>query len=314
MEFSHIPILPEACLGFLEPQRGGTFVDCTLGGGGHAELVLRALSGRGRLIGIDRDSEALRAAAKRLEPFGEHFVPVKGNFFELPRILQTLGIGAADGILADLGVSSYQLDNPERGFSYHQDAPLDMRMDQSASLTAAEVLNTYSERELTRVLREWGEEKWAPRIAKFIVKAREEKPLTRTGELVELVRAAIPAAARREGGHPAKRTFQAIRIEVNGELSGLSQAVEQMVGCLNPGGRVAVLTFHSLEDRIVKQTFARLQNPCTCPPDAPVCVCGKKPVVRVLTKKPVTADEDEVERNPRAKSAKLRAAEKLAAD
>lgn len=311
MEFAHIPILPQACLELLDPTRGGIFVDCTLGGGGHAELVLRALGENGRLIGIDRDAEALAAASERLKPFGDRFVPVRGNFFDIKRILAEQNVPAVNGILADLGVSSYQLDNPERGFSYHNDAPLDMRMDQSAAFTASDVVNGYSERELTRVLRDWGEERWAARIASFIVKAREKKPIQTTFELVDLIKAAIPASARREGGHPAKRTFQAIRIEVNGELAGLTGAVEDMVDCLQTGGRVAILTFHSLEDRAVKQTFHRLQNPCICPPDAPVCICGKKPTVRVLNRKPITADQEEIERNSRAKSAKLRAAEKI---
>ena len=311
MEFHHKPIMKDECLALLAPERGGVFADGTLGGGGHAEAVLTALPAGGRLIGIDRDDEALAAASARLAPFGEKFRAVKGNFFEIKDILDRLGLDGLDGMLVDLGVSSYQLDNPERGFSYHENAPLDMRMDQSAGFSAYDVVNGYDERELTRILREYGEEKWAARIASFIVKARQQKPLTTTFELVDLIRAAIPAAARREGGHPAKRTFQAIRIEVNGELAGLSKAIEDMADCLNPGGRLAVITFHSLEDRIAKQAFQRMERPCTCPPSAPVCICGKKPTAKILTRKPVTASEEELQENSRAKSAKLRAIEKL---
>ena len=311
MEFAHVPIMPAQTLELLAPQRGGVFVDCTLGGGGHAELVLSALPETGRLIGIDRDDDALRAASARLSGFGGRFQAVKGNFFQIKSLLQELGIDKLDGVMADLGVSSYQLDNPERGFSYHVDAPLDMRMDQKAPLSAYDVVNGYDERRLAEIIRNYGEEKWASRIASVIIRERAKKPLTSTFELVDIIRAAIPAAARREGGHPAKRTFQAIRVEVNGELDGLEQAVEDMVSCLKPGGRAAVLTFQSLEDRIVKRTFQRLQNPCICPKDAPVCVCGRKPSVKILTRKPLTADEEELQANSRAKSAKLRGVEKL---
>ncbi|MGI6193244.1 MAG: 16S rRNA (cytosine(1402)-N(4))-methyltransferase RsmH [Christensenellales bacterium] len=311
MEFSHKPVLPKEVLQYLAPERGGVFADGTLGGGGHAELVLSALPENGRLVGIDRDDDALSAASKRLARFGERFTAVKGNFFDIRRILEELKIEKLDGMLVDLGVSSYQLDNPERGFSYHVDAPLDMRMDQSAAFSAYDVVNGYDHGELTRILKEYGEEKWASRIASFIVEARKKQPLKTTFELVDIIKAAIPNAARREGGHPAKRTFQAIRVEVNGELAGLKQAVEDMVDCLAPGGRLAVLTFQSLEDRIVKKTFADLQDPCTCPKSAPYCVCGKKPQVRILTRKPLEATEEELNENPRAKSAKLRAVEKL---
>jgi len=311
MEFHHEPIMLRECLTLLAPERGGVFADGTLGGGGHAEAVLHALPETGRLIGIDRDGDALAAASKRLGPFKERFTAVKGNFFQIRQILDSLGISGLDGMLVDLGVSSYQLDNPQRGFSYHENAPLDMRMDQNASFSAYDVVNGYDERELTRILRDYGEEKWAARIASFIIKARQEKPLTTTSELVDLIRAAIPAAARREGGHPAKRTFQAIRIEVNGELEGLSKAVDEMADCLKPGGRLAVITFHSLEDRIVKQAFQRMERPCTCPPSAPVCICGKQPTAKILTRKPLTASEEELKENSRAKSAKLRAMEKI---
>ncbi|MGI6150746.1 MAG: 16S rRNA (cytosine(1402)-N(4))-methyltransferase RsmH [Christensenellales bacterium] len=311
MEFSHKPVMPKEVLYHLAPERGGVFADGTLGGGGHAELVLSALPQSGRLVGIDRDDDALAAASKRLERFGERFTAVKGNFFDIRRILQELKIESLDGMLVDLGVSSYQLDNPERGFSYHVDAPLDMRMDQSAALSAYDVVNGYDHGELTRILREYGEEKWASRIASFIIEARKKQPLRTTHQLVEIIKAAIPNAARREGGHPAKRTFQAIRVEVNGELAGLKQAVEDMVDCLAPQGRLVVLTFQSLEDRIVKKAFAELKDPCTCPKSAPLCVCGKMPKVRILTRKPLTAKEEELNDNPRAKSAKLRAVEKL---
>ena len=311
MEFSHKPVLPKEVLYCLAPERGGVFADGTLGGGGHAELVLSALPESGRLIGIDRDDDALFAAGQRLKRFGERFTAVKGNFFEIRGILDELRIDKLDGMLVDLGVSSYQLDNPQRGFSYHVDAPLDMRMDQNAAFSAYDVVNGYGHGELTRILREYGEEKWASRIASFILEARKKQPLNSTFELVELIKAAIPNAARREGGHPAKRTFQAIRVEVNGELAGLKQAIGDMVDCLAPGGRLAVITFQSLEDRIAKKTFVELQDPCTCPKSAPVCICGKKPVVRVITKKPLTAKEEELDENPRAKSAKLRAVEKL---
>ena len=311
MEFSHRPVLPNEVLYCLAPERGGVFADGTLGGGGHAEMVLSALPPSGRLIGIDRDDDALFAASQRLKRFGERFAAIKGNFFEIRRILGELNIDKLNGMLVDLGVSSYQLDNPARGFSYHVDAPLDMRMDQNAAFSAYDVVNGYDHGELTRILREYGEEKWASRIASFILEARKKQPLNSTFELVELIKAAIPNAARREGGHPAKRTFQAIRGEVNGELAGLKQAIEDMVGCLAPGGRLAVITFQSLEDRIAKKTFAQLQDPCTCPKSAPVCICGKKPMVRLITKKPLTAKEEELNENPRAKSAKLRAVEKL---
>ncbi len=311
MEFSHRPVLPNEVLYCLAPERGGVFADGTLGGGGHAEMVLSALPPSGRLIGIDRDDDALFAASQRLKRFGERFAAIKGNFFEIRRILGELNIDKLNGMLVDLGVSSYQLDNPARGFSYHVDAPLDMRMDQNAAFSAYDVVNGYDHGELTRILREYGEEKWASRIASFILEARKKQPLNSTFELVELIKAAIPNAARREGGHPAKRTFQAIRVEVNGELAGLKQAIEDMVGCLAPGGRLAVITFQSLEDRIAKKTFAQLQDPCTCPKSAPVCICGKKPMVRLITKKPLTAKEEELNENPRAKSAKLRAVEKL---
>ena len=307
MEFKHIPVMLEKCMELLNlAQRpAGVFVDGTLGGGGHTEQILERTTGR--VIGIDRDWDALRAAGARLSPFGERFVPLHGNYANIKTLLEQASVDGMDGMLMDLGVSSYQLDNPERGFSFHNDAPLDMRMDQTAELTAEKVLNTYPEKELVRIISQYGEEKWAVRIAKFIVAAR---PLHTTMDLVRVIDAAVPAAERRKVSHPARRTFQAIRIEVNSELSLLEPALRDAVDCLKPGGRLVVITFHSLEDRIVKQTFQSLQNPCTCPPKTPVCICGKKPLGRVVTRKPVLPTQEECERNLRSHSAKVRAFEK----
>lgn len=308
MEFKHIPVMLEPCMELLGLDRhpDGVFVDGTLGGGGHTQEILSRT--RGKVLGIDRDWEALRAAGERLAPFGDRFVPLHGNYANIASLLQEAGYDSMDGMLMDLGVSSYQLDNPERGFSFHTDAPLDMRMDQTAPLTAEIVLNTYSEKELARIISLYGEEKWAVRIAKFIVAAR---PLYTTMDLVRVIDAAVPAAERRKVSHPARRTFQAIRIEVNSELSLLEPALRDAVSCLKPGGRLVVITFHSLEDRIVKQTFHNLQYPCTCPPKAPVCICGKKPQGFVVTRKPVLPTEEECEINPRSHSAKVRAFEKI---
>lgn len=308
MEFKHIPVMLEPCMELLGLGRhpDGVFVDGTLGGGGHTQEILSRT--RGKVLGIDRDWEALRAAGERLAPFGDRFVPLHGNYANIASLLHEAGYDSMDGMLMDLGVSSYQLDNPERGFSFHTDAPLDMRMDQTAPLTAEIVLNTYSEKELARIISLYGEEKWAVRIAKFIVAAR---PLHTTMDLVRVIDAAVPAAERRKVSHPARRTFQAIRIEVNSELSLLEPALRDAVSCLKPGGRLVVITFHSLEDRIVKQTFHNLQYPCTCPPKAPVCICGKKPQGFVVTRKPVLPTEEECEINPRSHSAKVRAFEKI---
>ena len=308
MEFKHIPVMLEPCMELLGLDRhpDGVFVDGTLGGGGHTQEILSRT--RGKVLGIDRDWEALRAAGERLAPFGDRFVPLHGNYANIASLLHEAGYDSMDGMLMDLGVSSYQLDNPERGFSFHNDAPLDMRMDQTAPLTAEIVLNTYSEKELARIISLYGEEKWAVRIAKFIVAAR---PLHTTMDLVRVIDAAVPAAERRKVSHPARRTFQAIRIEVNSELSLLELALRDAVSCLKPGGRLVVITFHSLEDRIVKQTFHNLQYPCTCPPKAPVCICGKKPQGFVVTRKPVLPTEEECEINPRSHSAKVRAFEKI---
>lgn len=308
MEFKHIPVMLEPCMELLGLDRhpDGVFVDGTLGGGGHTQEILSRT--RGKVLGIDRDWEALRAAGERLARFGDRFVPLHGNYANIASLLHEAGYDSMDGMLMDLGVSSYQLDNPERGFSFHTDAPLDMRMDQTAPLTAEIVLNTYSEKELARIISLYGEEKWAVRIAKFIVAAR---PLHTTMDLVRVIDAAVPAAERRKVSHPARRTFQAIRIEVNSELSLLEPALRDAVSCLKPGGRLVVITFHSLEDRIVKQTFHNLQYPCTCPPKAPVCICGKKPQGFVVTRKPVLPTEEECEINPRSHSAKVRAFEKI---
>lgn len=308
MEFKHIPVMLEPCMELLGLDRhpDGVFVDGTLGGGGHTQEILSRT--RGKVLGIDRDWEALRAAGERLAPFGDRFVPLHGNYANIASLLHEAGYDSMDGMLMDLGVSSYQLDNPERGFSFHTDAPLDMRMDQTAPLTAEIVLNTYSEKELARIISLYGEEKWAVRIAKFIVAAR---PLHTTMDLVRVIDAAVPAAERRKVSHPARRTFQAIRIEVNSELSLLEPALRDAVSCLKPSGRLVVITFHSLEDRIVKQTFHNLQYPCTCPPKAPVCICGKKPQGFVVTRKPVLPTEEECEINPRSHSAKVRAFEKI---
>ena len=306
-EFHHIPILRETVVALLAPQRGGIFIDGTLGGGGHAEAVLERLPQGGRLYGIDRDGAAIEAASRRLAPYGEAFTAIHGNFFDMKRLLARYGVMEVDGILLDLGVSSHQLDTPQRGFSYREDAPLDMRMDPSAPLSAYDVVNGYPAETLARILKEYGEERYASRIANAIVQRRAEAPLNSTIELAELVKRALPAPAQ----HPARRTFQALRIEVNGELAGLAEALTDAHDLLRPGGVLAVITFHSLEDRIVKQLFRTFEHPCTCDPHAPVCTCGKKPTVRALTKKPIMADETELEANPRAHSAKLRAIEKL---
>ena len=309
--FHHVPIMVEDVLRLLEPARGGIFVDGTLGGGGHAEAVLSALPESGRLYGIDRDDDALRAASERLSRFGDRFTAIKGNFFDMKDLLRAHGVEKADGILLDLGVSSYQLDAAERGFSYKAEAPLDMRMDQTAPLTARDVVNSWSEEALRRIFYEYGEEKFSQKIARRIVEEREKRPIETTTELAALIKGAIPAKFRNEPQHPARRCFQAIRIAVNGELDGLSDAIQSAHDLLNPDGRLVVLTFHSLEDRIVKNAFRAFENPCTCPKSAPVCVCGRKPSATVLTRHPVVASEQEQQENSRATSAKLRAIRRI---
>ncbi len=306
MEFNHVPVLFEECMDNLNIRPDGVYVDGTLGGGGHAFGIGQRLSEQGLLIGIDRDQDALDAAAEKLAQLKCRKILVRSTYAEIKDVLAKENISGIDGALLDIGVSSFQLDNSERGFSYMQDAPLDMRMNRDDLLTAADVVNGYTKQQLTEIIREYGEERWASRIAEFIVRARKQKEIETTWQLVDIIKAAIPAAARREGPHPAKRTFQAIRIEVNGELDQLETAVDAFCDVLIPGGRLCIITFHSLEDRIVKQAFSRRLNPCTCPPEFPVCVCGKVSDAVKVTGKPITAGEEELERNPRARSAKLR--------
>ena len=310
MEFGHVPVLFDEVMEALAVKPDGTYVDGTTGGGGHSSGICERLSAKGHLVAVDRDTEALAAAEKRLEPYGCRKTFVHANYSDIAAIEAAAG-GKVQGILLDLGVSSYQLDNPERGFSYMNDAPLDMRMDASDRLTAYEVVNGYSEEDLARIIKDYGEERWARRIAEFIVRERKSAPIGSTDRLTEIIKAAIPAKARRTGPHPAKRTFQAIRIEVNDELGHLREAVEKLPDLLESGGRIAIITFHSLEDRIVKTEFERRLNPCTCPKEFPVCVCGKKADVKRVTKKPVVPTETETAENPRARSAKLRVLEKL---
>lgn len=304
----HTPIMLDEVLGLMRPEIRRVTVDGTLGGGGHSEGILERLPEGSIHFGIDRDGEAIEAASKRLQRF-RNFHAIRGNFFNMKDILplDEYGIKGVGAILLDLGVSSHQLDDGERGFSYGIEARLDMRMDKSSPLTAYDVVNGYSSEKLFGVIRDYGEERFASRIAKAIVSSREKRPIETTTELSEIIKGAIPAPARREGPHPAKRTFQAIRIEVNGELEGLAEAVKNAALLLEPGGVLAVITFHSLEDRIVKNVFKELKDPCTCPPSAPICVCGKKPEADILTPKPITPGEEELENNPRSRSAKLRA-------
>ena len=306
----HVPVLYQEMLEMLNLGDGKIIVDGTLGGGGPADGILQQIGPNGKLVGIDRDAAAIERCARRLSVYGSKATLVHDNFKRIKPILKGLGIEKIDGAVLDLGVSSFQLDEGERGFSYNAEAPLDMRMDRGNPLSAYEVVNGYSEDELKRVIREYGEERWAARIAQFITKERETKKIETTKELTEIIKQAIPAAARREGPHPAKRTFQAIRIEVNAELTGLREALEDYVSVLRSGGRLAVITFHSLEDRIVKQTFKRLFDPCECPKDFPVCVCGKVSQIKIITRKPILPEAEELEKNPRARSAKLRVAEK----
>ena len=308
-EFHHVSVLLDECIDGLNIKPDGIYVDGTLGGAGHSYHIAEKLT-TGRLIGIDRDPVALKAAGERLSPFADRVTLVHSNFCRMGQVLQELGISGVDGILLDLGVSSPQLDDGSRGFSYMTDAPLDMRMDNGDALSADTVVNTWSYEELKRILYDYGEERYAPAIAAAIVRKREVSPIRTTLELVDVIRSAMPPAALREKQHPAKRTFQAIRIAVNDELNSVSKAMDAAIPCLNPGGRLAVITFHSLEDRIVKTAMAEAARGCTCPPEFPVCVCGRKPQVTVLTRKPIVSGEEELERNPRARSAKLRICEK----
>ena len=311
MEFRHTSVLLQETIDALCIRSGGIYVDGTLGGGGHSEQIAARLSGEGRLIGIDQDAAAVEAAGKRLEQFKDHVTIVRSNYGNMAGELKKLGISSVDGLLLDLGVSSYQLDDAERGFTYREDAPLDMRMDQRKALTAREVVNSYSEQDLYRIIRDYGEDRFAKNIAKHIVRERQIQSIETTGELIHIIKAAIPAKVRATGGHPAKRTFQAIRIEVNQELSVLMNSLDMIIDLLNDGGRFCVITFHSLEDRIVKDAFRKAENPCICPPDFPVCVCGRKPKGKVITRKPILPSVRETEDNPRSKSAKLRVFERI---
>ena len=309
MDFKHISVLYEESIAALNVRNGGLYVDGTLGGGGHSYGILSGADCS--LIGIDQDTEAISAASKRLKKFDGRFTAVNNNFCNIKSILAELNVSGIDGALLDIGVSSYQLDNPERGFSYMHDAPLDMRMNARGGKTARDVVNTYSVEELTRIFYEYGEERWSKRVAEFISERRGERPVETTFELVDIIKAAIPQRARSEGGHPAKRIFQAIRIEVNDELEVLKKAIADFTDCLNKGGRLAIITFHSLEDRIVKQAFSDKAKGCICPKEFPVCVCGREPEIKIISRKPVLPSKEETERNPRSKSAKLRVAEKL---
>ena len=306
MNFRHTSVLLEPSIEQLQIRPNGIYVDGTLGGGGHSYHIAERLTEDGRLIGIDRDEDAICAASKRLEPFTDRVTIVKNNYGNIREVLDRLKISQVDGILLDLGVSSYQLDTAERGFSYMADAPLDMRMDREESRTAWDIVNTYSEQELFRVIRDYGEDRFAKNIAKHIVKQREEKPVETTGELVKIIQGAIPMKVQKTGGHPAKRTFQAIRIELNRELTVIDEVIDTMIDVLKPGGRLCIITFHSLEDRIVKSRFRTAENPCICPREFPVCVCGRKSKGHVVTRKPILPSETEMEENPRARSAKLR--------
>ena len=311
IQFSHRPVMLDECMEGLSIRPNGIYVDGTAGGAGHSSAIAARLGESGRLIALDQDETAVAVATERLSAFGDRAQVVRSNFCEVASVMEMLGIEKIDGMLMDLGVSSYQLDTAERGFSYQADAPLDMRMDVRNPLTAKRVVNEYSEDDLRRILFEYGEERFSSRIASNIVRERERGSIETTGELVEIIKRSIPSAQRDGGHHPAKRSFQALRIEVNAELDVIAPAIRSAVRLLKPGGRIAIITFHSLEDRIVKQTFASLAQGCTCPRDFPVCVCGNKPTLRVITRKPILPSDGELEINPRSRSAKLRVAEKL---
>ncbi len=312
MNFEHTPVLLEECIKGLNIVPDGIYADCTLGGAGHSSHIVSRLNGNGILIGIDQDANAIKAAGEKLKDY-TNVKYVRDNFSNIKNIAEGLDLGqdSINGFLLDLGVSSHQLDEADRGFSYNHDAPLDMRMDQRRPLSAYVVVNEYTEPELTRIIRDYGEERWAKRIAEFIINERKIKPIETTFDLVSVIKKAVPKGARSDGPHPAKRTFQAIRIEVNNELGILESTINDMVDLLKPGGRICIITFHSLEDRIVKNVFRNLENPCTCPRDFPICVCGKKPKVKVITRKPILPGQEELENNRRAHSAKLRIAEKI---
>ncbi len=312
MEFQHTPVLLHEVIESLNIRPSGVYVDGTLGGAGHSREIAIRLTQGGRLIGIDQDKDAIAAASERLRVFDERVTIVHSNYEHIPEILEEMGIRKVSGILLDLGVSSYQLDNPERGFSYNTDEPLDMRMDQDSPLTAADILNSRSEEELIRILRDYGEERYAVNIARGILSRREKKPLATTGELVEVIRAGIPMRMQDKYGNPCKRTFQAIRIACNRELDVLQDSVDRLIDLLEPEGRLCIITFHSLEDRIVKNAFRRNENPCTCPPEFPVCICGKTSKGKVITRKPIVPSREELERNKRAASSKLRVFERKA--
>ncbi len=311
MEFSHYSVMLNETIEALAVKPEGKYLDGTLGGAGHSSKIAEKLTGEGMLYGVDQDADAIKVAAERLKPFEKHVTIIKSNYRNAVSILKQQGVKGLDGILLDLGVSSYQLDNEERGFSYRFDTPLDMRMDREASLTAREIVNNYSKEALARIIRDYGEDRFAQNIAKHIVEARAVKPIETTFELNEIIKASIPMKIQVTGGHPSKRTFQAIRIECNHELEVLRDSLEEMIEFLNPGGRMAVITFHSLEDRIVKDIFRKEENPCTCPPNFPKCVCGKVPLGRVITKKPIVPTEEELSKNSRSGSAKLRVFERI---
>ena len=311
MEFNHVSVLLKETIDGLNIKPDGIYVDGTLGGGGHSLEIAKRLSKNGHLYGIDRDTDAIEAAGERLREYSDRFTAIHSNFYNAAEVLKNIGVQKIDGFILDLGVSSHQLDEADRGFSYMQDAPLDMRMDRGAPYTAWNVVNEKSEKELNDIIFKYGEEKWAKRIAQFIVAEREKKPIDTTYELVEVIKKAVPKGARRDGPHPAKRTYQAIRIEVNGELAILDKTVDDMTEMLSEGGRMCIITFHSLEDRIIKNAMKRHENPCTCPPEVPVCVCGKVPDEKVITRKPILPSDEELEVNPRSRSAKLRIMEKI---
>jgi len=311
LDFVHVPVLLDECIEGLNIKNGGIYVDGTIGGAGHSKEIAKFMGPDGILIGIDQDINAINAATERLKAYGDRVKIINDNFKNMKSIVHSLGFDKVDGILLDLGVSSHQLDEGERGFSYMKDAALDMRMDRNNPLTAEIIVNEWSEEEIHNIIKQYGEERWAKRIAEFIVRERQKQRIASTQQLVDIIKNAIPASARREGPHPAKRTFQALRIAVNDELGILEKAILDGVDILKPEGRICIITFHSLEDRIVKNTFSKLEKPCTCPPRIPQCICGQVPLIKIISRKPITANSEELEKNPRARSAKLRVAERL---